>query len=101
MTAQTGNLAAEAVDDILTFLGPIPPEEYELRRKIRTCRNAASFKVTQTESRDCRTFCWMVTETATCWIYSYASIDDLTEVVSYLRRLLILAEQAEKVEALS
>lgn len=100
MNAHTGKITADALDDIRTFMGRIPPDEYELRCKIRTCRNAAAFKVTKTESRDARTFCWIVTETATQWIYSQASTDELTEIVSYLRRLLILADQAEKVEAL-
>lgn len=95
------NPKAEALDDIVTFLGPIPPEEYELRRKIRTCRNCATYKVTITASADARTLLWIVTDTATKWIYSSASIEELEEITTYLRRLLVLANQAEQVEALS
>ena len=52
MNAPTGNMAPDTLDDIVTFLGPIPPDEYEQRRKIRSCRNAASYKVTVTERRE-------------------------------------------------
>ena len=91
---------SNAVDDITVFLGTLPADEYEARRKIRTCRNAASFKVTQTESANARSLCWMVTETATAWIYSPASTDELTEVAKFLKRLLIVADQAEALEVL-
>lgn len=85
------------VDDITTFLGTLSAEEYEQRRRIRTCRNAASFKVTQTASADARALCWMVTETATAWIYAQGSVEELTEIATYLRRLLTVADQAEKI----
>jgi hypothetical protein len=83
-------------DDITTFMGTIPADEYEQRRRIRTARNAASYKVTQTECADARALCWMVTECATAWIYAPADVAMLTEVAQYLRRLLIVADHAEK-----
>ncbi len=86
-------------DDITTFLGAIPPEEYEQRRRIRTCRNAASFKVTQTESPDVRTLCWMVTRVATDWIYTPASVGTLAEIVRLCWRLLTVADQFDVIEA--
>jgi hypothetical protein len=96
MTDQPLALAAAApADDIATFLGTIPADEYEQRRRIRVARNAASYKVTQTECADARTLCWMVTECATAWIYAPADVETLTEVAQYLRRLLIVADQAE------
>ena len=101
MNALSGKITAEALDDITAFMGAIPPDEYELRRKIRTARNAASYKATITDSRDARALCWLATETATKWIYAPATIETLTEIVSYLRRLLIVADQAEQVEALA
>lgn len=101
MNAPSGTITAEALDDITTFMGPLPPEEYELRRKIRVCRNCATHKATLTASADARTLLWMVATTATRWIYSPASVEELTEITTFLRRLLILADQAEKVEALS
>lgn len=101
MSIHSAVAVTTAPDDIVTFLGPIDPEEYEQRRRIRTARNAASFKVTQTECAAARTLCWLVADTATAWIYAPASADELTEVASYLRRLLICADQAEVVEALA
>lgn len=86
------------LDDITTFLGTIPEDEYEQRRRIRSARNCAAFKVRQTDSRDARTFCWIVTEVATAWIYAPATVAALTEVASYLRRLLIVADQAVALE---
>lgn len=88
-------------DDITTFLGTLPPDEYEARRRIRTCRNAASLKVVQTENPDARQFCWIVTETATAWIYRPAETDVLGKVAIYLADLLKAADRAEKLEALA
>jgi hypothetical protein len=87
-------------DDIVTFLGAIPAEEHEQRRRIRVCRNAASYKATTTENPHVLSLCWIATETATAWIYAPANVAELTEVASYLRRLLILADQAQVVEAM-
>jgi hypothetical protein len=86
------------LDDITAFLGPLPSEEYEQRRRIRTCRNAASYKLTQTESAYARTLCWMVTNIATDWLYSRASLETLTEIVLLCRRLLKVADQFDEVE---
>ncbi|RYE39505.1 MAG: hypothetical protein EOP21_10605, partial [Hyphomicrobiales bacterium] len=76
MTDQPREIAAgSAVDDITVFMGKVPPDEYEQRRRIRVCRNAACFKVTQAESSQARALCWMATETASAWIYQSASVD--------------------------
>lgn len=87
------------IDDISTFMGPIPPQEYELRSKIRSARNMASYMVTQTESGDARQLCWMVCDWASAWIYMPASTVDLESVAQFLRRLLICANQAANLEA--
>jgi len=91
MTEQPMSMIAagpEPLDDITTFLGTIPADEYEQRRRIRTLRNAASYKVTQAQSADARTFCWMATEIATAWIYAPADVG-----------LLVMADQIESLEA--
>lgn len=98
MTEQPVSLTGQ-LDDITTFMGPLNPAEYEQRRRIRHFRNAASFKVTQTESSTARTLCWMTTEAATAWIYAPADLDALESVARFLRRLLILADQAEEIGA--
>jgi hypothetical protein len=89
------------MDDLTTFLGTIPPEEHEVRSRIRTCRNAAAFKVTRTDSADARQLCWMVTETATAWIYTPASVEELQKVVIYLRDMLRNANRIEQLEAMA
>lgn len=101
MTDQPLSIVASAapLDDITTFLGNIPADEYEQRRRIRTCRNAASFKATQAKSADARTFCWMVTEIAFEWIYAPADVEAMKDIVQYLRRLLFMADQIESLEA--
>lgn len=50
------------IDDLMAFMPAIGTEERSVRVKIRTCRNAASFKVTKTESSFARSLCWQVTE---------------------------------------
>jgi hypothetical protein len=87
------------LDDITTFMGTIPPDEYEQRRRIRTCRNAASFKVRQHECPDARTLCWMAAERATEWIYAPADVGTLTEIVRLCKRLLTVADQLEIIRA--
>lgn len=90
-----------AMDDISVFLGAIPPDEYEARRRIRTCRNAAAFKATRTESANARDLCWMVTECATFWIYRPAPLDTLRKVVIYMAGLLKSADRVEQLEVLA
>ena len=88
------------LDDITAFMGTLPPEEYELRRRIRVARNAASFKLRRTDSDNARALCWQVAETATAWLYAPADLEALTEVAKLLRRLLTVADQFEIVEAM-
>lgn len=103
MTAQPDQAAfgcsATSLDDITVFLGTIPPEEYEMRRRLRACRNAASFAATQTDCASALTLYWMVCDTATAWIYSPAPLARLENVAQFLRRLLIVANQALDLEA--
>ncbi len=103
MTAQPDQAAFTcadtSLDDITVFLGTLSPEEYEQRRKIRACRNAASFMATQTPSDTARALCWMICDTATAWIYSPAPLPRLENVAQFLRRLLIVANQAQDLEA--
>lgn len=102
MTVQPLSIVAvEPLDDITTFMGTIPAEEYEARKRIRTCRNAASYKVTQTEHPDARALCWIITETATAWLYRPADTRTLEKVGTYLVDLLKAADRAEILEALA
>lgn len=95
------SIAAPPLDDIRAFLGPIPHAEYDLRRRIRTCRNAACFKLARTESQHARDLCNMVTEAAGYWIYRPASLDALTKALAYMFGLLKLADQVEELRVLA
>ena len=86
-------------DDITTFLGAIPAAEYEQRRRIRVCRNAANFKLRECKSSDARGLCWIVIERATEWLYTPADIEALTEIVRLCLRLLKVADQLEIIQA--
>ena len=88
-------------DDIYTFLGPIPPEEYEQRRRIRVCLNAAAFKLAKTESQHARDMCNLVSETAIYWRYRAAPLPVLEYAVAYMRNLLTMADQAEELRVMA
>ena len=83
------------LDDILTFLPGIPAEEYEHRAKLRSFRNAASAMIAKTECRDARCLAWMANEAITSLIYAPADCDELAELGTFAKRLMITAMQAE------
>jgi hypothetical protein len=87
------------LDDIRVFLGAISDEEYAVRSKLRTARNASSWRVSSAESAHARTLLWMCSSTASAWIYAPADVEWLAEVAEYCRSLLALAEKAENLGA--
>lgn len=87
------------LDDITTFMGHLPPDEYEQRQRLRACRNAASFKVTRVECSDARALCWIVNERASAWVYTPASMEALTEIVRLCHRLLTVVDHLEEIQA--
>lgn len=88
------------LDEIRIFIGnDISDDEYEARRRIRSCRNAASFKAHRTESTIARKLSWMVAELGSAWVYAPSDAETLTEAATLLRRLLTCADQAEALEA--
>lgn len=95
------HIAVPETDDIRVFLGPISAAEYEVRRRIRTCRNAACYKLVNSESPHARDLSNMVTETATYWIYRPAPMDTLHKVADYTFGLLKLADQVEDLRLLA
>lgn len=90
-----------AVDDITTFMGNIPEPEYELRRRIRTCRNAACYKLVNTDSPHARALCNLVTEVATYWIYRPAPLGTLEKATAYMIGLINSADQVEELAVLA
>jgi hypothetical protein len=102
MNAPAGQIAqSSGVDEIYTFLGPISPEEYEQRRRIRVCLNAAAYKLSQTKSQHARDLCGLVTETALHWRYRAAPVEVLEYAVGYMRNLLTVADQAEEMRVIA
>ena len=93
MNAQT------PLDDITAFLGTIPPDEYEQRRRLRALRNAATYKATETSSGDVRALCLIVNERASEWLYAPAETAALGDVVKLCKRLLMAADDIETLEA--
>lgn len=87
---------APAADDILTFLPGIGNEEYELRARLRSYRNAASAMVANTDCPAARNLAWMATEYITTLIYAPANTDELAEVAKFARRVMLVAMQAEE-----
>lgn len=85
-------------DDIATFLPDLPPEEYELRAKLRSYRNAATAMVHNTESSNARALAWMVIEYVTEAIYAPSFTSVLPELGRLCNRLMLTAMQIEEIE---
>ncbi len=94
-------ITAPEEDDITVFMGRLSPAEYEARRRIRTCRNAACYKLVQTTSQHARDMCHMITEVATYWIYRPAPVDTLDKAVAYMRGLLKACDAIEDLQVLA
>jgi hypothetical protein len=83
-------------DEITTFLGPIPAEEFERRDKLRSYRNTASALVAKTESDTARYLGWEVIEWASVNLYAPAPLEWLDQLNLLAKRLLLTAMQAEQ-----
>ncbi len=83
-------------DEITTFLGPIPAEEYERRAKLRSYRNAASALIARTPSDTARYLAWEVIEWATPNLYAPAPLEWLDQLNQLAKRLMLTALQAEQ-----
>jgi hypothetical protein len=95
MEAQTTGPPSASLDDIRVYLGAIPDDEYAARAKLRTARNAASWRVSRVDSAHARTLLWMCSSAAAQWIYAPADVEWLDNIADYCRRLLAMADQAE------
>ncbi len=87
-------------DEITTFLGAIPAEEFERRAKLRSFRNAASAMIARTPSDTARYLAWEVIEWATPNLYAPAPLEWLDQLNLLAKRLLVTAMQAEELHAL-
>ncbi|OBX20623.1 hypothetical protein A9995_02680 [Erythrobacter sp. QSSC1-22B] len=96
MNAQT----AIKPDEIYTFMGHIPAEEYERRAKLRSYRNAASGMIASTECDTARQLAWLVVEYATPNLYADAPVEWLDKLNLLSKRLMLTAMQAEEMTLL-
>ncbi|WP_394730608.1 hypothetical protein [Altererythrobacter sp. GH1-8] len=86
------------MDDIRTFLPGIGEEEYAIRAKMRSYRNAASGMIRATQSDTARQLAWIASDYITLWIYSPAIEVELEDLNTFFRRLLVTAIQAERID---
>ena len=86
-------------DDITAFLGTIPPDEYEQRRRIRDCRSVASYQVARTGQPRARALLWMVTEFASEYGLAPADLGTLEKVANVCRDLQLLSDRIAELEA--
>jgi len=84
------------LDEIRTFLGPIPPEEYERRHKLRSYRNTATAMIAATHSDTARALAWQVIEWASPNLYAPAPLEWLDLLNLLASRLLKTAQTAEE-----
>ena len=96
MTAHTTIKA----DEIYTFMGPIPAEEYERRAQLRSYRNAASGMIASTECDAARQLAWLVVDYATPNLYAEAPAEWLDQLILLSKRLMLTAMQAEEMDLL-
>jgi hypothetical protein len=87
-------------DEITTFLGAIPAEEFERRAKLRSFRNAASAMIARTPSDTARYLAWEVIEWATPNLYAPAPLEWLDQLNLLAKRLMVTAMHAEELQAM-
>ena len=86
-------------DEIHIFLPGIDDTEYQLRAKLRTTRNCATWLITNTDSETARALAWLCADYATALIYAAADNALLEEVNNFCRRLMAVAMQAEAIDS--
>jgi hypothetical protein len=89
-----------ALDEITTFMGQIPAEEYALRDRLRRLRNAATGMVSQTRSRLARSQAWEAIEAITPCLFSPAPVEYLVVTEKLASRLLKTGMTAEDRDAM-
>ena len=87
------------LDDIATFLPGITSDEYELRAKLRSYRNAATAMVHNTDRNNARAPAWMVIEYVSDTIYAPAHPDIVPALRQLCRWLMPAAMQIEELNA--
>lgn len=84
------------LNKIEMLLGALPGDELCQRDRLEQCRTVASHRVHTVESGLARTFLWACCDVVTWNLYAKLPVETLAELAKLCRRLLMLAEQAEK-----
>ncbi|MXP27911.1 hypothetical protein GRI58_03625 [Porphyrobacter algicida] len=90
--------APAKLDDIQTFMGEIPAEEYERRTQLRSYRNAASAMVSIAKTETAMQLAWLVVDRLTPWLYAPASTAALDDLLLLCKRLMAAASQVENMD---
>ena len=88
--------AAVPLDTIRTFLGHVPEDEHERRRKLESYRNAASALVARTDCDTARQLAWLVIDWVSPNLYAPAPLEWLDQLNQLAKRLMLTALQAEQ-----
>lgn len=92
--------AIPPLDEISTFLGAIPPEEYKRRCKLRSYRNTATAMISATHSDTARALAWHVIDWVSPNLYAPAPLEWLDLLNLLASRLLKTAQTAEELDRL-
>lgn len=72
-----------ALDEIITFMGPIPSDEYAACAKLRSYRNAATGMVALTHCDTARQLAWMAIEYASPCLYAPRPLEGWTRSICF------------------
>lgn len=86
------------LDEIRTFMGPIPDDEYERRAKMRSYRNAATAMIATTPSDTARLLAWKAIEWISPNLYAPAPVEWLEKINHLVSRLLHTAMTADELD---
>ncbi|UVI39333.1 hypothetical protein [Qipengyuania spongiae] len=87
-------------DEIYTFLGTIPDDEYERRAKLRSYRNAASAMLATTRCDTARQLAWTAIEWISPNLYNPCPLEWLDKLNQLAKRLMLTAMQAQEMDDL-
>lgn len=89
-------ITAAPLDDITTFLGVSPADDYEARVELRYFRNLASAMIAVTDSADAYRLAWMTVDAISPVLFCPGlNTADLVDMGRYAESLMTTAVQAD------
>jgi hypothetical protein len=95
---QPRGVALAPTNPIDTFIPGCTDRGRRIRQRLLKARDLASSRVANLSSGHARSLTWMLIETATWWVFSPATPDDLEDVANHCLRLFMCADFAEQME---